>query len=65
MMDIILESRCFDLGYVYDWGSLFSKLHSKLYNNTGGNFSSIYASCEEPFNTAMQKTIDAYLAAEG
>ncbi len=64
MMDIILESRCFDLGYVYDWGSLFSKLHSKLYNNTGGNFSSIYAACEEPFNTAMQKTIDAYLAAE-
>ncbi len=64
MLDIILESRCFDLGYIYNWGSLYSKLYAKMSKNSEGNFSSIYAACEEAFNTAMQKTIDAYLAVE-
>ena len=63
MMEIILKSLCFDLGYVYDWGSLYTKLYNKLYKNSGENFSSIYAACETAFNTAMQQTIETYQAA--
>jgi len=60
MLDIILASRVYDLGYVYDWGAMASSMFDLIRNGKTG-VASNYAKHQKPFQRAMDKTIDAYL----
>lgn len=60
MLDIILDSRCFDLGLIYNWGSLTSSIHSIVTNGKTDNFASTWEKCVDKFNTALTKTMTAY-----
>lgn len=60
MLDVILANRVYDLGYIYDWGGLYSGLRAVVTGNTG-NFASKYESLTPAFNAAMQKTVDYFL----
>ena len=60
MLDIILDSRCFDLGLIYNWGSLTSSIHSIVTNGKTDNFASTWEKCVDKFNTALAKTMTAY-----
>lgn len=59
MLDIILESRRFDLGYVYNWGSLYSNIRTII---SGGKdtFASTWEKAENSFDAAMEKTMVKY-----
>lgn len=60
MLDIILESRCFDLGLIYNWGSLASSIHSIITNGKAENFASTWEKQSTKFDTALDKTMTAY-----
>ena len=60
MLDIILESRCFDLGLIYNWGSLASGIHSIITNGKAENFASTWEKSSTKFDTALEKTMTAY-----
>jgi len=59
MLDIILRTRRYDLGYAANWGSLFSSYVSdtKKGNN---DFASVWDKASEKALTAMEKAIEAY-----
>lgn len=59
MLDIILESRRFDLGYVYNWGNLYSNLKS-IISAGKDTFASTWEKGQAAFNTAMDKTLEKY-----
>jgi len=61
MLDIILSNLSLDLAYVYGWGDLPNQVMNDVKVN-GGRLVSIIDSNLTSFDTAMQKTIDAYLA---
>ena len=60
MLDIILESRCFDLGLIYAWGGLSSGIHSIITNGKAENFASTWEKNATKFDTALDKTMTAY-----
>ena len=60
MLDIILESRCFDLGLIYAWGGLSSGIHSIITNGKAENFASTWEKSSTKFDTALEKTMTAY-----
>lgn len=55
MLDIIFDSRMYDLGVVYGWGGVSSRL-----NSASANIASIYASAEKSMNKAMNKTLENF-----
>ena len=57
MMDIILESRCYDPAYINDWGSFAGQIHSVIYNG-GTNLASKWSSTSKAFNKMRDKAID-------
>ena len=59
MLDIILESRRFDLGYVYNWGSMYSNIVS-IITSGKDTFASTWERGQKSFNTAMEKTLQKY-----
>lgn len=59
MLDIIFNSKTFDIGAVYQWGSLIN-IYTGIASSRTNNFASAYASAEQSAETAMQKTIDAF-----
>jgi len=59
MLDIILASRAYDLGYIYDWGGLCSSI-ANLINNGSTNVASTYAAAEKKLNKEIEKTIEKY-----
>nr|MBQ4319665.1 hypothetical protein [Clostridia bacterium] len=60
MLDIILANISIDLAYVYGWGNLPTLVMNDVKVN-GGKLVSIIDSNLSAFDTAMQKTIDAYI----
>ena len=59
MLDIILSSRVFDLGFIFGWGDL-GNVPWSLYPNKGGNFVSTYEKREPVAISEMEKTIEAF-----
>ena len=59
MLDLILSSRVYDLAYIYDWGNLFTSLHSFI---TSGKdtVSSTWQKKLSSAEKALDKTITAY-----
>lgn len=53
MLEIILSTRTYDIGILYNWGGITSVMCSE-------NFVSGYASIEEKLKTEMQQTIDQF-----
>jgi len=58
MLDLILGSRVFDLGFIFNWGSL-GDLPTSLYPK-GDNFMSAYEKLEPKAIREMEKTIEAF-----
>ena len=61
MLDIIYDTSSFDLGYVYDFGSVCDMYYDCGYKQTNG-FAAAYASKEAAINKQIQDLIDAYQA---
>ena len=60
MLDIILRTRRYDLGYVADWGGLFAGYVSAS-NKGGTDFASVWDKYSAKATTAMEKDIEAYI----
>jgi len=63
MLDIILKTRRYDLGYAADWGGLFGGYVSAS-NKLDIDFASVWEKFSERAKTAMEKDIDAYANAD-
>ena len=63
MLDLVLETRIFDISQIYNWGGLGSLFPSML-SKKSTNFVSEFTKIEKSATKAMQKTIDSYLAVE-
>lgn len=59
MLDIILRSRNYDIGYIYNWGSLFTAFSSSI-TKGDTDFASKYAKAEPSAIKAMDKTVAAW-----
>ena len=60
MLDIILNTRNFDIGYVYNWGALFTAFSASA--GSGNNdFASKYEAAESKAITAMEKTLEQWI----
>lgn len=59
MLSIILESRTYDLGYVFDWGSIYTSIRSNIISGKN-TFASSYAKLEKSFVKLMDKTVEAF-----
>ena len=58
MLDLILSSRVFDLGYIFNWGDL-GNVPLSLFPK-GGNFVSTYEKREAKAKSEMEKTLEAF-----
>lgn len=61
MLDIILETRMYDISQIYNWGNIGS-IFFEMMATRSSDFSSLYAKREKQAEKAMQKTVDAYLS---
>jgi len=59
MLDIILRTRRYDLGYAANWGNLFSSYVSET-KRGNNDFSSVWDKNSERALSAMEKAIEAY-----
>ncbi|MBQ7983469.1 MAG: hypothetical protein IJ302_07860, partial [Clostridia bacterium] len=62
VLDLLLDSRVFDFGYVYDTGLAF--VIQRLVSANSSNSESQYASQIKSSEKQFQKIIDAYLDLE-
>lgn len=60
MLDIILDTRNYDIGYIYGWGGLFSAF-SNCVKKGNTDFASEYAKKESSAEAAMEKTLTTWL----
>jgi len=60
MLDIILDTRNFDIGYIYNWGNLFTNFRNVLTSGKG-DLASQYAKAEKSAVAQMEKTVEAWL----
>jgi len=58
MLNIILKSRMFDIGYIADWGTIYSSTYQKSVVDEKNNFVSAYEKAESRAKTAMGKDLD-------
>ena len=63
MLDIILAQRAYDLGMIFNWGSMFSMI-TGLSTSGNSDFASQYAKKESATEKAIQKFIDSLDAIE-
>ncbi len=61
MLDIIYDTSSFDLGYVYDFGSVIDMFYDCGYKKSNG-FAAAYASKEALVEKQIQELVDAYQA---
>lgn len=61
MLDLIFNNIVYDLGVMYDWGGIYSRLLYKIMDNKSNTYVSDFASIESKAITAMQKTVDEIL----
>ncbi|MBQ8641757.1 MAG: hypothetical protein IJ480_06010 [Clostridia bacterium] len=59
MLDIILQDRRYDLGYIYNWGSMYSNIVS-IISAGRDTFASTWERGQKSFNTTMEKTLQKY-----
>lgn len=59
MLDIILRTRRYDLGYVSDWGSMYSTYVSNVKKDST-DFASIWDKCESKALTKIEKDLATY-----
>lgn len=59
MVDIILKSRTFDIGYLNNWGNVAS-LFTEVAKAESFDYASRYAASESAIQTAMEKDIEMY-----
>jgi hypothetical protein len=59
MLDIILRTRRYDLGYVSDWGGLYSGYVNAL-RRGGTDFSSVWEANEVRARDRMERDIEVY-----
>jgi len=62
MLDIILATRNYDIGYIYSWGNLFAAFSNCVSKGTT-DFASQYAKKEPSAQKAMDKTLEEWLGA--
>ena len=60
MLDIILKTRRYDLGYAANWGSLFTSYVSAV-KKGNSDFASVWDKSSEKAAAAMQKAVDSYM----
>ncbi|MBQ8576772.1 MAG: hypothetical protein IJ449_02220 [Clostridia bacterium] len=58
MLDIIFSTKRYDLGFVFDWGSLRSSLETLV--TSGKSFSTVWESKEKSAQKAMEETMEFY-----
>lgn len=59
MLDIILKTRNYDIGYIYNWGNLFTSFRTSI-TKGDTDFASKYAKAEPSAIKAMDKTIASW-----
>ena len=59
MLDIILDSRIYDLGLIANYGSMASSIAGIITNGTG-NLASTWAKSERAFQKIMDKSVEKY-----
>jgi len=59
MIDIILDSRNFDLGMSYDWGTIQSMFQKVFYNQKSTDFASAYAAIEANAIAAIDQFVES------
>jgi len=57
MINVILNSRCFDIATLYNWGGVYS-MFPIMYNNKSTNFASEFAKIETRVQTEIDKTVE-------
>ena len=57
MLSIILSSRAYDIGEIYDWGGVCSTIFNATRSR---DFASQYAKIQTAVETAMERTLDKY-----
>jgi len=58
MLELILDSRTYDIANYYNWGSINTKVSTDLVSGNRTDFASAYAAIEPNITAALQKTID-------
>ena len=61
MLEIIFESRCYDIGKIFGWGGFNAAVNTVVQNNTG--FVSSIESLMTAAQTAMEKSYEDFMAA--
>jgi len=59
MLDIILDSRVYDLGLIANYGGMAGNIAGVI-TNGAGNLASSWAKAEKAFNKAMEKAVKKY-----
>ena len=59
MLDIILQDRRYDLGYIYNWGNMYANIRSMIVAGKD-TFASTWEKGQSSFNSAMEKTLAKY-----
>ena len=63
MLDIILRTRSYDLGYVANWGNLFSSYVSTVRRGSA-DFASVWERAAEAAQARMERDIEAYASVD-
>ena len=62
MLDIIFSTKRYDLGFVFNWGSIKSQLD--VMATSGKSFSTVWDSKKKSCEKAMQETLDFYMSSD-
>ena len=62
MLDIITDGSVYDFAFIYDWGSIYSSLCTTVAK--GDSYLTKFESAEGKAESAMEKTINAFINAE-
>lgn len=61
MLDIILSNVIYDVGLIYNWGSISAIISTNVMNTRMNTFASDYARMEKVIINAMNATIESYI----
>ncbi len=61
MLDLVFDSKFYDLGTIFTWGNLLGLYGSVINNATTNNLVSTFESYQSAIETAMETTYQAYL----
>ncbi|MCL1794239.1 MAG: hypothetical protein FWG34_10240 [Oscillospiraceae bacterium] len=61
MLDLIFDTRCYDLGHVYNWGGVFDMFSNLPQQKNNTDFVSAYEKIMPKIEADMQKAIENFL----